>query len=44
MHDEAMILKHPLRVRIFHYFLIISFLPLAVTGCFFISSRSPKRP
>ncbi|MCE5281719.1 MAG: cytochrome b/b6 domain-containing protein [Deltaproteobacteria bacterium] len=32
MHDEAMILKHPLRVRIFHYFLIISFLPLAVTG------------
>jgi formate dehydrogenase subunit gamma len=32
MHSETMILKHPLRVRIFHYLLIISFLPLAVTG------------
>lgn len=32
MHHETMILKHPLSVRIFHYLLIISFLPLAVTG------------
>jgi len=32
MHNEKMILKHPLRVRIFHYLLIVSFLPLAVTG------------
>jgi formate dehydrogenase subunit gamma len=32
MHSETMILKHPLSVRIFHYLLIISFLPLAVTG------------
>jgi formate dehydrogenase subunit gamma len=32
MHSNTMILKHPLRVRIFHYLLIISFLPLAVTG------------
>jgi formate dehydrogenase subunit gamma len=27
-----MILKHPLSVRMFHYLLVISFLPLAVTG------------
>jgi formate dehydrogenase subunit gamma len=32
MHSEKMILKHPLSVRIFHYLLIISFLPLAATG------------
>lgn len=32
MHNKTMILKHPLRVRIFHYLLIVSFLPLAVTG------------
>jgi formate dehydrogenase subunit gamma len=32
MQNETTILKHPLSVRIFHYFLIISFLPLAVTG------------
>lgn len=32
MHREKMILKHPLSVRIFHYLLILSFLPLAVTG------------
>ena len=32
MHSENMILKHPLSVRIFHYLLIVSFLPLAVTG------------
>lgn len=32
MHNETMILKHPLGVRIFHYLLIASFLPLAVTG------------
>ncbi|HLZ19866.1 MAG TPA: hypothetical protein VKO67_09645, partial [Smithellaceae bacterium] len=32
MHTETMILKHPWRVRIFHYLLIVSFLPLAVTG------------
>lgn len=32
MHNETMILKHPISVRIFHYFLIISFLSLAVTG------------
>jgi len=32
MHNEKMILKHPLRVRMFHYLLIMSFLPLAVTG------------
>lgn len=32
MHNETMILKHPWRVRIFHYLLIVSFLPLAVTG------------
>ena len=32
MSNETMILKHPLSVRIFHYLLIISFLPLAVTG------------
>jgi formate dehydrogenase subunit gamma len=32
MHSEKMILKHPLSVRMFHYVLIFSFLPLAVTG------------
>jgi len=32
MHSENMILKHPLSVRIFHYLLVISFLPLAATG------------
>jgi formate dehydrogenase subunit gamma len=32
MYSEKMILKHPLSVRIFHYLLILSFLPLAVTG------------
>lgn len=32
MSNERMILKHPLSVRIFHYLLIVSFLPLAVTG------------
>jgi len=32
MHNETMILKHPLSVRIFHYLLILSFLPLVVTG------------
>ena len=32
MHHEKMILKHPWRVRMFHYLLIVSFLPLAVTG------------
>lgn len=32
MHKEKMILKHPLNIRIFHYTLILSFLPLAVTG------------
>lgn len=32
MHNDKMILKHPLRVRMFHYLLIASFLPLAVTG------------
>ena len=31
MHNEKMILKHPWRVRMFHYLLIVSFLPLAVT-------------
>lgn len=30
--DQAYILKHPLRVRIFHYILVLSFIPLAVTG------------
>ncbi len=34
MHEENMILKHPLSVRIFHYFLILSFPALAVTGLF----------
>lgn len=29
-HDS--ILKHPLRVRMFHYFLVLSFIPLAATG------------
>ncbi|MEN6622694.1 MAG: cytochrome b/b6 domain-containing protein, partial [Smithella sp.] len=32
MNSEKMILKHSLNVRIFHYILILSFLPLAVTG------------
>ena len=32
MSHETTILKHPLSVRIFHYLLIVSFLPLAVTG------------
>ena len=32
MSHDKMILKHPLSVRMFHYFLILSFLPLAVTG------------
>ncbi len=32
MHHELLILKHPLRVRMFHYLLMISFLPLAATG------------
>jgi len=32
MHHDKTILKHPLSVRIFHYLLILSFLPLAVTG------------
>jgi len=32
MSNETMILKHPLSVRVFHYLLIVSFLPLAVTG------------
>lgn len=32
MSNEAMILKHPWSVRMFHYLLIVSFLPLAVTG------------
>ncbi|QDF67801.1 formate dehydrogenase [Shewanella sp. SNU WT4] len=31
-HDTRPILKHPLNVRIFHYILLLSFLPLAVTG------------
>ena len=32
MHRDRAILKHPLSVRIFHYLLILTFLPLAVTG------------
>ena len=32
MNTEGTILKHPLNVRIFHYLLIVSFLPLAATG------------
>lgn len=32
MHREKMILKHPWSVRAFHYLLIISFIPLAITG------------
>ena len=32
MNSETMILKHPLSVRIFHHLLVISFVPLAVTG------------
>lgn len=31
-HDMRLILKHPLNVRIFHYILLLSFLPLAATG------------
>ncbi|MGL4712672.1 MAG: cytochrome b/b6 domain-containing protein [Shewanella sp.] len=31
-HDMRPILKHPLNVRIFHYILLFSFLPLAATG------------
>ena len=31
-HDIRPILKHPLNVRIFHYILLLSFLPLALTG------------
>lgn len=30
--DHTYILKHPLRVRIFHYLLVLSFIPLAATG------------
>lgn len=32
MKKETMILKHPLCVRVFHYMLMFSFVPLAVTG------------
>ncbi|MEE9912809.1 MAG: cytochrome b/b6 domain-containing protein [Deltaproteobacteria bacterium] len=32
MHRDKTILKHPLSVRMFHYLLILSFLPLAITG------------
>lgn len=32
MYSEKTILKHPWSVRIFHYLLILSFLPLAMTG------------
>lgn len=31
-HDMRPILKHPLNVRIFHYILLLCFLPLAATG------------
>lgn len=31
-HEMRPILKHPLNVRIFHYILLLSFLPLAATG------------
>ncbi|GLS82223.1 cytochrome b/b6 domain-containing protein [Paraferrimonas haliotis] len=31
-HDMRMIQKHPLNVRVFHYILLFSFLPLAITG------------
>lgn len=31
-HDTRPILKHPLNVRVFHYILLLSFLPLALTG------------
>ena len=34
MSNHAYILKHPLRVRMFHYFLVLSFIPLAATGVF----------
>jgi formate dehydrogenase subunit gamma len=32
MYSDKTILKHPLSVRVFHYLLIFSFLPLAITG------------
>ncbi|NLA42256.1 MAG: formate dehydrogenase [Smithella sp.] len=32
MYSKDTILKHPLAVRMFHYLLVISFLPLALTG------------
>ena len=31
-HDMRPVLKHPLNVRVFHYILLLSFLPLAATG------------
>ncbi|MBR9728393.1 cytochrome b/b6 domain-containing protein [Shewanella intestini] len=31
-HDTRPILKHPLNVRVFHYILLLTFLPLAATG------------
>ncbi len=31
---DMMIVKHPLRVRMFHYLLVLSFIPLAITGIF----------
>lgn len=31
-HDMRPIQKHPLNVRIFHYILLLSFIPLAITG------------
>lgn len=34
MQNHAYILKHPLRVRMFHYLLVLSFIPLAATGAF----------
>jgi len=33
-HHDMMIVKHPLRVRMFHYILVLSFIPLAITGVF----------
>ncbi|WP_028116364.1 cytochrome b/b6 domain-containing protein [Ferrimonas senticii] len=32
MSDNKMILKHPISSRVFHWFLLLSFLPLAATG------------
>lgn len=32
--DHSLILKHPFCVRIFHYFLVLSFIPPAITGVF----------